>query len=81
MDIYLQCLGTTIVRRFYEAVAEAREHRKQHIEFSQTFSAETISKWSDMVDAWNKDPSSSPDPYEEPALGIACFFISFFSVS
>lgn len=51
-------------------MAEARDHRKQHIEFCETFSAENISKWSTMVDKWNEDPKTAPDPYEEPELGM-----------
>ena len=66
-----QFIGSTILRRFYEAVAEAREHRKQHMEFSLTFSAESIEKWTSAIDKWNKDPAHyQPNPYEEPVLGM-----------
>ena len=70
LDLY-QYIVSTILRRFYEAVAEAREHRRQHTEFTLTFSADSIEKWTSAIDKWNKDPAHyQPNPYEEPVLGM-----------
>lgn len=63
--------GPSLLRRLYESVAEARVHRAQHIEFSKTFSEENIAKWTEMVRVWNDSPKTSPNPYEEPVLGMS----------
>lgn len=62
-------IGPTILRHFYEAVAEAREHRAKFIEFSKTFSPVTLRKWAILVDNWNADPQKAQNPYDEPFLG------------
>lgn len=59
--------GTTIRRRLYNAVTEAREKREEFIEFSATFSEENVQIWMTMLSEWNKDPFNSPDPFREPA--------------
>lgn len=61
--------GRILARRLYEAVAEARVHRPLHDKFTATFSSETISAWSKMIDEWNDDPMKAPNPYEEPEAG------------
>ncbi|KAH8103711.1 hypothetical protein DFH11DRAFT_1768670 [Phellopilus nigrolimitatus] len=59
-------LGTTLARRLEEAVLEARDQRRQHIEFTKTFPPATVAQWSAMVDIWNKDPHKAANPYSEP---------------
>lgn len=54
-----------ILQHFYEAVAEARDKRSDHKQFTKTFSTVNTEKWLEMVRVWNIDPFSSPDPYEE----------------
>lgn len=61
--------GSSILRRLYESVAEARVHRAHHVEFTKTFSNENIEKWTEMIRVWNEDPKKTPNPYEEPVLG------------
>lgn len=63
--------GTSLLRRLYESVAEARVHRAQHIEFSKTFSEDNIARWTEMVRVWNDSPKTAPNPYEEPVLGMS----------
>ncbi|KAH8106480.1 hypothetical protein DFH11DRAFT_1549960 [Phellopilus nigrolimitatus] len=59
-------LGSTLARRFEEALLESRDQRAQHSEFTATFTPANIQKWTQLVDNWNADPLSSPDPYLEP---------------
>ncbi|KAH8105040.1 hypothetical protein DFH11DRAFT_1518992 [Phellopilus nigrolimitatus] len=58
--------GTTLARRLEEAILEAGDQRRQHIEFTETFPPDTVAQWSKMVDVWNKDPHKAPNPYSEP---------------
>lgn len=56
-----------ILRHFYEAVAEARDKRLEHEQFTKTFSTSNTDKWTEMVREWNEDPFLAPNPYEEIA--------------
>lgn len=58
--------GVTILRKFYTAVAEAREKRIELTEFTDTFEQTTIEKWSAMLSAWQKDPYNATNPFDEP---------------
>lgn len=60
--------GNTLGRRLEDAVFYARQQRQAHIEFSSTFSAEQITRWAQMLQDWNADPTG-PDPYQEPEQG------------
>lgn len=72
--------GTSIRRRLYNAVTEAREKREEFIEFSATFSEENVQGWMTMLSVWKKDPFSSPDPFQEPAP-CKSFLCAFFCCS
>ena len=61
--------GNQLLRHLLGAVTEARKHRRLHTEFTATFLAENVARWSTMVDAWNEDPFSAPDPYQEVEPG------------
>lgn len=70
--------GSSILRRLYESVAEARVHRAHHVEFTKTFSAENIEKWTELVRVWNENPKQAQNPYEEPVLGMLFDFYHVF---
>lgn len=38
-------------------------------DYSATFDAQVVHTWEAMISAWNSDPESHPDPYEEPESG------------
>lgn len=59
-------VGITMLRKFYTAVAEAREKRQELTEFTKTFEESTIEKWSGMLCAWQSDPNNAENPFEEP---------------
>ena len=61
-------------RRFDDAVYYSREQRDAHTEFSATFTAEQISRWSKMLEEWNKDPNKA-DPFQEPEGSESCDFL------
>ncbi|KLO05066.1 hypothetical protein SCHPADRAFT_794115, partial [Schizopora paradoxa] len=58
--------GETLLRRFEEALCESVRHRRAHTRFSESFSGPVIKVWTDMVDAWDRDPDNAPNPYDEP---------------
>lgn len=65
-------LVTALYRRLDESFIMARSQREAHTEFSKTFSAEAVAKWSEQVDQWCADPSNTQieNPFEEPTPTI-----------
>ncbi len=61
--------GSTLGRRFEDAIFFARQQRQAHVEFSLTFREEQISRWTRMLQAWNEDPSLA-DPFQEQEQGM-----------
>ncbi len=61
-------IGDTLGRRLEDAVYYARVQRRDHTEFTATFSDNKIAQWRSMIQAWYDDPSK-PDPFEEPEQG------------
>jgi len=57
--------GTSLLRRFNEAVEMSTKQTKIFYKLSATFSPEIIDKWEAMVANWNADPKA-PNPYREP---------------
>ncbi len=57
-------VGDTLGRRFEDAVYYLRVQRREHSDFTSTFSDNQIAEWSTMIQAWYDDPSE-PDPFEE----------------
>jgi len=57
--------GTSLLRRFNEAVEMSAKQTKIFDQLSATFSPEIIDKWEAMVANWNTDPKA-PNPYREP---------------
>ena len=42
-----------------------KKHRESYAQFASTFPAETIQKWTIMIEDWKKD-RTKPSPYAEP---------------
>ncbi len=61
--------GSTLGRRFEDAILLARQQRQAHVEFSLTFGEEQISRWTRLLQACNEDPSLA-DPFQEQEQGM-----------
>ena len=59
--------GSHLATQLGIAVQMAQEQHNRHKEFTATFPADTIRKWSGMVTAWNQD-SRATNPYMEPVI-------------
>jgi len=57
--------GTTLLKRFNEAVLMSVKQTEIFDQLSATFSPETVEKWERIVANWNANPKA-PNPYEEP---------------
>jgi hypothetical protein len=57
--------GPLFLKRFKDACVMRKKHADAFKTFSSTFKAETIAKWSKMVEVWLND-RTKPNPYEEP---------------
>ena len=62
-------LGILFLKRFKNATKMSEKQTDIFNQLSSTFTTETITKWEAMVDAWNKNPKTAPNPYREPASG------------
>lgn len=51
------------------------KHKQIFDNYTQTVTPETISKWKDDIERWNRDHSAKPDPYEDVTTGIVQFII------
>ncbi len=40
--------------------------RRAFVEYSATFEPAVVRQWEAMVQAWERDPLNSADPFEEP---------------
>lgn len=66
----------------FRALEEARamqiEQSRVFREYSATFDPQVVQTWEALIAAWNSDPESHPDPYEEPESGrtIRLFLIT-----
>lgn len=49
------------------------KHRELFSKFSATFKPETLTKWEAMVQTWEANPQSKPNPFEEPINGMYLF--------
>ena len=57
------------LKRFKNAMKMSEKQTDIFNQLSATFTTETITKWEAMVDTWNKNPKTAPNPYREPASG------------
>ena len=48
------------------------KHKAIFAQYSNTFPSDVVAKWQEIVDNWDKDQSSKPDPYEE-TFTCKCF--------
>lgn len=42
-------------------------------QFSATFTTDTITRWEELVIAWDTNPENVPNPYREPTSGELLF--------
>ncbi|KIL54292.1 hypothetical protein M378DRAFT_92846, partial [Amanita muscaria Koide BX008] len=61
-------LRTSFAKKFMEATTMQVKHNDLFNQFSATFSATIIYKWTEMIEKWEHD-STAPNPYEEPSCG------------
>ncbi|TDL22048.1 hypothetical protein BD410DRAFT_815199 [Rickenella mellea] len=59
-------LGILLLAKLKEAIENQAKQKTLFREFSATFSAESITKWDEMIEAWHAD-STKPDPYKDSA--------------
>lgn len=51
------------------------KQKAAHNSLTATFEPETIRKWEQEIEDWNKDPAKASDPYEEVRACKSCFVI------
>ncbi|KAG6828010.1 hypothetical protein H0H92_009670 [Tricholoma furcatifolium] len=56
-------MGPTLFRKARAAASEMADHTIVHMEFSATLPEESVLKWTEEVEAWEKDPTK-PNPYD-----------------
>ena len=63
----INATGSTLFRRFDEAVLQAQAQRHAHTEFTKTFRASLVQKWTKMHEDWQADPFNEeiPNPFKE----------------
>lgn len=62
----MSAVGTYLLRCLRTALGMHEEQLAMFIEYSSTFPPETVARWRGAVEEWYEDPSSAPDPFEEP---------------
>lgn len=61
--------GSTIEKRFIDALYNATNQRYIHNDYEKTFTKAQIKKWMAAYQAWKVDPDNNRDPFEEPESG------------
>ncbi|KAG6809667.1 hypothetical protein H0H92_015232, partial [Tricholoma furcatifolium] len=56
-------MGPTLFRKARAAASEMTDHTIVHLEFSATLPKESVRKWTEEVETWEKDPTK-PNPYD-----------------
>lgn len=62
-------LGSSLSKKLRTAVNGKLQHSKELSEFTAAFDAETICAWEEKMNAWNRSPQDSEDPYQVTTRG------------
>jgi hypothetical protein len=65
-------VGSLLETNLVKAAGAASKQRKVAEDFTATFPDETVETWKEMVDKWQKEPSS-PNPYVSNERGMFFF--------
>ena len=74
VDVDTLFVGKTLYRKLLTAIGECREQRDAFDDFSSRLLVEDVARWSGMIDEWEKDPSSAPNPFEPAVPGKVNFW-------
>ena len=55
-----------MLRLLRDATAMYTKQLEIFVSFSATFPIAVVRKWEDILERWYADPTSKPDPFEEP---------------
>ena len=64
IDFFLN-IGDLFEKDLRMAFKMSAKHQAIFEEYSSAFPSDTVKKWQEIVERWEKDQSSKPDPYEE----------------
>ena len=60
----MSIVGASLLSQLQNALAMRSKHKTEFEKLSQTFGADDLARWNNMIEAWNDDPRQ-PNPFQE----------------